>query len=70
MFCYLYANNIKIASRSKWAEARGYSDDVAVAEKVEAGLKTNSDGLDYVKLVHENGSSAEIYLFGGDVTCK
>mmetsp|Transcript_23937 Transcript_23937/g.49444 ORF Transcript_23937/g.49444 Transcript_23937/m.49444 type:complete len:178 (-) Transcript_23937:12-545(-) len=61
-------NRDKIASRSKWAEARGMSDDVAVAEKVEAGLKTNSDGLEYVKLVHENGSSSEIYLFGGDVT--
>jgi len=44
------------------------SDSVAEAEKIEAGLLTNSDGLEYVKLVHENGSSSEIYLFGGDVT--
>ena len=61
-------NRDKIASRSKWAESRGMSDSVAEAEKIEAGLLTNSDGLEYVKLVHENGFSSEIYLFGGDVT--
>ena len=29
---------------------------------------TNDEGLEYVKLVHPNGSSSEVYLFGGDVT--
>jgi len=59
---------VKKASRSKWAEARGMADGVATASMAESGLMTNSDGLEYVKLVHENGSSSEIYLFGGDVT--
>lgn len=62
-------NRDKIASRSQWAEARGYTADAVTAEKVEAGLMTNDDGLEYVKLVHpETGASSEVYLFGGVVT--
>jgi glucose-6-phosphate 1-epimerase len=34
-----------------------------------AGLFTNEEGLEYVKLVHpDNGASSEIYLYGGVVT--
>jgi glucose-6-phosphate 1-epimerase len=58
----------KIASRSAWAGARGVGGGGAVAEASEAGLMTNDEGLEYVKLVHPNGSSSEVYLFGGDVT--
>ena len=61
----------KIASRSKWAESRGIgSTGSAVADSdTKAGLMTNEDGLEYVKLVHpETGASSEIYLFGGVVT--
>lgn len=62
-------NAQKIASRSAWATARGAaSGGTASADAVEAGLMTNDGGLEYVKLVHPNGSSSEIYLFGGDVT--
>jgi glucose-6-phosphate 1-epimerase len=58
----------KIASRTEWAEKRGYGENgpASVAEK--AGLMTNEEGLEYVKLVHPDGASSEIYLFGGDVT--
>mmetsp|Transcript_25279 Transcript_25279/g.35656 ORF Transcript_25279/g.35656 Transcript_25279/m.35656 type:complete len:344 (+) Transcript_25279:115-1146(+) len=62
-------NKQKIASRSKWAEARGYSDDGATTVAEEAGLMTNDEGLEYVKLVNaDTGASSEIYLFGGVVT--
>lgn len=57
----------KIASRTKWAEKRGIGDAPAVAV-AESGRMTNDDGLEYVRLVSESGSSAEIYLFGGVVT--
>ena len=61
-------NKQKIASRSKWADARGAGGAVADAP-ANAGLMTNAEGLEYVKLVHpETGASSEIYLFGGDVT--
>lgn len=59
-------NAQKIASRSAWAEARGAG--IAAGDAIKAGLMTNDEGLEYVKLVHPNGSSSEIYLFGGDVT--
>lgn len=56
----------KIASRSAWAEARNIVS--GAGEPSGAGLMTNDEGLEYVKLVHPNGSSSEVYLFGGDVT--
>lgn len=59
----------KIASRSKWLEARGMSDVVATTEPASAsGTLTNAEGLEFVRLVSENGSSAEVYLYGGVVT--
>lgn len=62
-------NAEKIASRSAWAEARQIASGAGEASSSEeAGLMTNDEGLEYVKLVHPNGSSSEIYLFGGDVT--
>lgn len=62
-------NAKKVASRTKWLEARGISDAPVEAGADAAGLMTNSDGLEYVKLVHpESGASAEVYLFGGVVT--
>lgn len=62
-------NTQKIASCSAWAEARGAASGTStVADTTEAGLMTNDGGLEYVRLVNANGSSSEIYLFGGDVT--
>jgi len=61
-------NAQKIASRSAWAEARGAGGGAATDEASEVGLMTNDEGLEFVKLVHPNGASSEIYLFGGDVT--
>jgi glucose-6-phosphate 1-epimerase len=61
-------NAQKIASRSAWAEAREAGSSTAAADAAEAGLMKNEEGLEYVKLVHPNGSSSEVYLFGGDVT--
>jgi len=64
-------NKQKIATRSKWAESRGFSAVVAEEAKasLEAGKFTNEGGLEYVQLVHpESGSSSQIYLFGGVVT--
>jgi len=57
----------KIASRTKWAEKRGI-DDTAVIATVESGLMKNDQGLDFIRLVSEAGSSAEVYLYGGVVT--
>ena len=58
-------NKEKIASRSKWAESKGV---VAAGEEASAaGLMTNDEGLEFVKLVNGE-SSSEIYLFGGVVT--
>jgi len=59
-------NAQKIASRTKWAESRGY--DAVAVESVESGLMKNDEGLEFVRLVSDSGSSAEIYLFGGVVT--
>lgn len=59
-------NAEKIASRSKWAESRGVSDEAA-SEGVTAGLMSNDDGLEYVKLVNGE-STSDVYLFGGVVT--
>lgn len=62
-------NKAKIASRSKWAAARGYGDSaVADADAAAAGLMTNDDGLEYVRLTNANGDTSDIYLFGGVVT--
>lgn len=59
-------NKQKIASRSAWAEQRGISEgETATADA--AGLFTNDEGLEYVKLVN-GASSSEIYLYGGVVT--
>lgn len=60
-------NRDKVASRSKWAESRGYGT-VAEAEGATAGLMTNDEGLEYVKLTNAAGDSSEIYLCGGCVT--
>uniref|UniRef100_A0A7S1Z1Q5 glucose-6-phosphate 1-epimerase n=1 Tax=Trieres chinensis TaxID=1514140 RepID=A0A7S1Z1Q5_TRICV len=63
-------NRLKIASRTQWAESRGYSDGAAAAAAdVKAGLMTNDEGLEYVKLVHpDTGATSEVYLYGGVVT--
>jgi glucose-6-phosphate 1-epimerase len=64
-------NRQKIASRTEWLEARGMSSTGSEAATTgkKAGLFTNDQGLEYVKLVHpKTGASSEIYLFGGDVT--
>jgi glucose-6-phosphate 1-epimerase len=61
-------NAQKIASRSAWAESRLTGGADSVAEGATAGLMTNDDGLEYVKLMHPSGTSSEVYLFGGDVT--
>jgi glucose-6-phosphate 1-epimerase len=64
----------KVASRTEWLEARGMSStggDAAGATldaPAAAGMMKNEDGLDFVRLVSPNGSSAEIYLYGGVVT--
>lgn len=61
-------NAQKIASRTAWIKARGMASDATAGTSVEAGLMKGDDGLEYVKLVHPNGSSSEVYLFGGVVT--
>ena len=63
-------NKQKIASRSKWADARGMGGSaVADAESdTVAGLMTNDDGLEYVRLANANGDTSDVYLFGGVVT--
>lgn len=58
----------KIASRSKWAEARGYGTATADAPAAAAaGLMTNDEGLEYVRLANGD-STSDIYLYGGCVT--
>jgi len=56
--------------RQKWSEERGYTSEAfELAELGKPGLKTNEEGLEFVKLVHpETGASSEIYLLGGVVT--
>ncbi|KAK1745223.1 glucose-6-phosphate 1-epimerase [Skeletonema marinoi] len=62
-------NRDKVASRSKWAESRGYGTVAeAAAEAAATGLMTNDDGLEYVRLANEAGDTSDIYLFGGVVT--
>jgi glucose-6-phosphate 1-epimerase len=65
-------NAQKIASRSKWAETRGFGGaDTATEDDATslAGLKTNDEGLEYVKLVEpDTGATSEVYLYGGVVT--
>lgn len=62
-------NKVKIASRSKWAAARGYGEAaVAESDGATAGLMTNDDGLEYVRLSNAAGDTSDIYLFGGVVT--
>lgn len=61
-------NKDKIASRSKWAESRGYMTAAAEGESVAAGLLTNDEGLQYVRLANANGDTSDVYLFGGVVT--
>lgn len=58
----------KIAARTAWLEARGVSDTAVMDEPAAAGLMTNAEGLEYVKLVHPSGASSEVYLYGGVVT--
>lgn len=63
-------NKAKIASRGAWAESRGAasgSSEVDAAPSA-AGLLTNEHGLEYVKLVSDNGSTSDVYLYGGVVT--
>jgi len=62
-------NKQKIASRQKWAEARGY-DTALEEETVEdvGGILANDDGLSYIRLMNDNGDTSDIYLFGGVVT--
>jgi len=57
-------NKQKIASRAAWAEKRGIGLE---EEEATAGLMTNEEGLEYVKLV-SGESSSDIYLYGGVVT--
>ena len=57
----------KVASRTKWAEKRGI-EGTAVIAPVDSGLMKNDEGLDFIRLVSDSGSSAEIYLYGGVVT--
>lgn len=56
----------KIVSRTNWAEAKGYGSALA-EETSSSGILTNDEGLEYIKLT-SGTSSAEIYLFGADVT--
>merc|ERR1712127_63450 len=60
----------KKLKRQKWSEERGYTSEAfELAELGKPGLKTNEEGLEFVKLVHpETGASSEIYLLGGVVT--
>ena len=60
-------NKVKIASRSKWAAARGYGE-AAATDDASAGLMKNDDGLEYVRLSNAAGDTSDIYLFGGVVT--
>jgi glucose-6-phosphate 1-epimerase len=59
----------KLAPRRAWAESRGAaSGSTEVDAAPAAGLMKNEHGLEYVKLVSENGSTSEVYLYGGVVT--
>ena len=61
----------KQAKRAAWAESRGITDvpEAEVSVVAAAGLMTNDDGLEYVKLVDPStGSTSDVYLLGGVVT--
>ena len=60
----------KKETRGAWAAAKfGTEGGDEVEAAAAAGLMTNADGLEYVKLVHpETGASSEIFLLGGVVT--
>jgi len=67
----------KKKSRAAWVAKRGgmagedlgtSSSDGDAATAAAAGLMKNENDLEYVKLVSDNGSSADVYLFGGVVT--
>lgn len=60
----------KYASRTKWLESRGISAGASAETESSAssGIMKNDQGLEFVKLVHPNGASAEVYLYGGVVT--
>jgi len=60
----------KALSRQEWAEKRGMTDAAPEeASTAGAGMMTNDEGLEYVRLEHpETGASSEIYLLGGVVT--
>lgn len=60
-------NSQKIASRGAWAASRGAAAD-GVEAGAASGMMKNEHDLEYIKLVSDNGSSAEVYLFGGVVT--
>lgn len=60
----------KVAARTTWLESRGAGDAAVDAPaSATAGLMTNEEGLEYVKLVDpQTGASSEVYLYGGVVT--
>lgn len=60
----------KYAARTKWLESRGVSAGASteVETPSSSGIMTNDQGLEFVKLVHPSGASAEVYLYGGVVT--
>eukprot|EP00986_Skeletonema_menzelii_P018245 scaffold26596_cov143-Skeletonema_menzelii.AAC.3 len=63
-------NRDKVASRSKWAESRGYGTVAEAEAEAESatGLMTNDEGLEYVRLANAAGDTSDIYLYGGVVT--
>ena len=60
----------KKESRTAWMEKKGWlGAGSAEPDEAAAGMKSNEDGLEFVKLVHpDTGASSEIYLYGGVVT--
>jgi len=61
----------KKASRQAWADARSSAkeEEKEAATTAVAGLQTNENGLEYVKLVHpDTGATSDVYLYGGVVT--
>lgn len=65
-------NRDKVASRSKWADSRGYGISATANADASAGaatgLMTNDEGLEYVRLANSAGDTSDIYLYGGVVT--
>eukprot|EP00546_Thalassionema_frauenfeldii_P012169 CAMPEP_0178917484 /NCGR_PEP_ID=MMETSP0786-20121207/13273_1 /TAXON_ID=186022 /ORGANISM="Thalassionema frauenfeldii, Strain CCMP 1798" /LENGTH=340 /DNA_ID=CAMNT_0020591041 /DNA_START=110 /DNA_END=1132 /DNA_ORIENTATION=+ len=60
------ARALKKKSRAAWLELKYGSVDVA--SEASSAILTNDDGLEYVQLTSENGSTSKIYLYGGVVT--